>query len=302
MSERGANKKAIVGRAVWLVLAVVLSSVCLGTEPTTPATEEPASNTLHVAVIGASVSAGFGCGVKLADVLDVAIESPKTITDLSEGTFFLDPVGKTERIIQALTKDRSVTGVLKTETGPQEVVVTFDAQPPDVVIGLDFLFWFAYGDKDAATREVEMQKAFEFLEKLDCPILVGDVPTFAPSFMLDADQIPSAEELEVLNAMIVEWAKEHENVTVYPLAALVESVRNGEAIELDGKQHTFKPSEIFTIDKLHVTRTGIIAVTSIILKGLSHEGGPLADTKLILDMDEIAEKLEPEEAVAPVEE
>ena len=57
--------------------------------------------------------------------------------------------------------------------------------------------------------------------------------------------------------------------------------------------------EVLAIDRLHVTKTGPVAVTVMVLETLSHEGGPLATKKLTLDL--IAEKLTPEEATAPTE-
>jgi len=302
MRGGGARRRAVLGVTLWLISAVAFSLPCLGAEPSQAETQEPASDTLRIAVIGASVSAGFGTGIKLADVLDAAIESPKTITDLSELTFFLDPEGYGEQVVMALGR-KSFSGVMiDPDGGEQEVVMTITEDPPDAVIGIDFLFWFAYGDMEAAERKALLQKGLAFLEKIECPVLVGDVPKVPKSFMLDADQIPSDEELEVLNAMIVEWATAHERVTVYPLAALIESIRKGEPVEINGEERTFKPSEVFTIDRLHVTKTGIVALTALILETLSEEGGPLADAKLVLDPDRIAERVKPQEATAPAEE
>jgi hypothetical protein len=302
MSGRGAIGRAVVCVAVWLLLAIVASSVCLGAESAQPAEQEQAPEGVHIAVIGASVSAGFGTGIKLADVLDAAIESPKTITDLSSILFFLDPEGNAEKSIVALTQDSYQGRMVNADGDEIPVVVTFEKDPPDVVIGLDFLFWFGYGDKDTAARKAELRKGFEFLEKLDCPVVVGDLPTFAPSYMLGEELIPSDEELAALNDMIVEWAKAHERVTVYPLAALVESIRKGEPVEINGKERTLKSKDVFQLDRLHVTKTGIVALTASVVELLAQEGGPLANADVCLDPDTIAERMTAEEAAVSPEE
>ena len=205
------------------------------------------------------------------------LESPKTITDDSSALFFLDPVGRTKEIAEKL-----------------------DENAPDLVIGIDFLFWFGYGNKTADARKAELKEAFEFLEELECPVLVGDLPAFEKSFVLSEEQIPSDKELAVLNGMIAEFAKKHEHVSVYALAALLESIRAGDAVTINGRERTLKLSEVFTVDRLHVTKAGLVAVTAMVLESLAQEGGPLADTELTLGPDELTEELPAEEAAAPV--
>jgi hypothetical protein len=300
MSARTRTGKAVVWAAVWLLL-VVVSTAAFGAAPETGEAQETQTPTLHIAVIGASVSAGFASGVTLADVLKAAVDEPMTVTDLSDVTFFLDPMAHGKEAVESLTQSPPMTGVAQTPGGPQEVIITLEKDRPTVVIGIDFLFWFAYGEKGPDARKADLQKGFKFLEQLDCPILVGDLPAFAAGFMIGAEQIPSADELEALNAMIVEWAKKHKNVTVYPLAALVESIRAGQPVTINGEERTLKASEVFAVDKLHTTKQGLITVTVMVLETLSQEGAPLAGKTLTLDPDRLAEKLKPEEAAVPAE-
>ena len=74
----------------------------------------------RVGVLGANMSAGFGTGRTLADILHTAIRAPNEVFDTADPFFFRDP----------LAAGRKATADL------QERKAT-------LVVGLDYLFWFA---------------------------------------------------------------------------------------------------------------------------------------------------------------
>ena len=173
--------------------------------------------TFRISVIGASISAGFGSGTRISQVLDVAIDAPKAISDKSTMSFFMDPVGKAHRIMPAIYKSK-----------------------PSLVVGVDFLFWFGYGPGSTESRIRRVQGALRLLDKLECPVIVGDLPQFFESFMLPGEVIPAKSDLDKINKLIHAWAKKKKNVYVYPLATLVEDIRAGNTILVNGKKSFFQ--------------------------------------------------------------
>ncbi len=270
MSGKKPSAKTVIFLVVWLILAIVASLPSLATDPKQLSTQEPESETLHIAVIGASVSAGYGLDVRLSEVLDAAIGDRKTITDLSSALLFLNPLGYANEVGQKLKKDA-----------------------PSVVIGIDFLFWFAYGEKDFNTRKKDLQQALRLLEKLKCYIVVGDLPKFSESenIVLGSNAIPSDEELRVLNRIIQRWGKKNKKVTIFPLCSIVESIKKGEPIEINGVRKTYRQEQIFQPDGVHATQMGLISLAAIVLEKLSDDGCPLADSEVLLDPNLIAAKM-----------
>jgi hypothetical protein len=71
---------------------------------------------------------------------------------------------------------------------------------PDIVVGIDFPFWFAYGfvgGEELKAREAKLDEGLNLLEKLTMPVLLGDLPdmTGAQKRMLSPTQIPSPDVL-----------------------------------------------------------------------------------------------------------
>jgi hypothetical protein len=193
----------------FLALLLALAPFAQSPAPATPpsaAAAAPATPAVlaRPAVLGASVSAGFGlqrdagrpldlAGV-LAELLLVETEEP---LDGSSQWLFTDPERMAREKAEALL-----------------------AREPSVLFAVDFLFWFAYGVKQSEERHLErFEQGLKLLDRFPCPIVVGDVPDMsravdAPVKMIRADQVPEPAVIARLNARLHEWAAERPSVCV----------------------------------------------------------------------------------------
>lgn len=209
-------------------------------------------------MLGASLSAGFACpwneedqpvnrAVRLRKALGaVWTGSEVRIRDLSDGSTFLDPVGK-----QGPRVDRAVK------------------VDPAIVIAVDFMFWFGYGYPRGAD-EVESRLALQreglaILERLgtDCPIVVGDYANMegADPRMLHPQQVPSAKALARLNEELNAWAAQRSNVILFPLAKWAADMKKqGRDVQVDGERLTLDPDLIMQTDGLHPRPIGVAIV------------------------------------------
>ncbi|HMN95091.1 MAG TPA: hypothetical protein PKC43_13890 [Phycisphaerales bacterium] len=227
----------------------------------------PASLLARISLIGASVTAGFGASidvegdvegdggsrrlpVNLGHVLAQSLASAAP-PDLVAGTmfFFMDPRGNGTRFAR-----------------------TALSRQPSLLIALDFLFWFGYGvmpENDEAQRMALLEEGLALLDPFTCPIVVGDFPDMSEAVgrMLSASQMPRAETLEALNARLRAWAAERENVILFPLARLVQSLRSGEAIRI-GENEWPARAPMLQPDRLHPTAEGMIALAQQIVEEL----------------------------------
>lgn len=217
-----------------------------------------------IAVIGASASAGFGIvekimisedatqlqAVSLTDVLKKASQGEEVVVlDLSSGGFFARPI----RYGQA-----SVTRANEWNA--------------DLVVGIDFLFWFLYGSgdlngdaiTDESARLTKLEEGLRQLGELKAPLIVGEVPDMSPAVgkMLIKSQMPDLKTIEAANKRIHEWAETRPNVGVLPLFDLITSLRSGKPFEI-GKHH-WDPSkegvELILPDRLHPSLEGLVAL------------------------------------------
>jgi len=178
----------------------------------------------RVAVIGASVSAGYGLGLdahkkplNLTRVIESGLLAEHaSVIDASSELTFLDPRRSTKSALKAL-----------------------EAGDPTLVVALDYLFWFGYGaawggeDKRLAALELGLQS----LEGLQCPILLGDFPDMRSALkakkpILPAVAVPEPATLEKLNERLATWAKEHPNVILVPLSKLMGALLAGEQMRV----------------------------------------------------------------------
>lgn len=249
-----------------LLLLAALQTVA--PEPTAEASApEPALERVHL--LGASVSAGFGLSKELevqfdlADFLPLALgDSAGTISDGASSGFHRDP----------------------RNTGREQVEEALAAEPT-AVVAVDFLFWYAYGfRRSCESREELLEVGLAALERLDCPVLVGDLPDMSaatggePPFpgsrtMLVEAQIPDLACLERLNSRIHAWAGEREQVHVYPLAHLTRQTRAGGTLELRGNRwDEERKAGLLQADLLHATVAGAAAMVVSIADALERAG------------------------------
>lgn len=207
-----------------LVLAAACQQTHIVPEPTAPAPEvAPLAQTAaydwgqtfeRIAVVGASSTAGFGlvsdggAKARLSDFLNAAIEPEHAIVyDGGSELLFLNPEG----------------------LGTAQIAAA-EAVGPTLLVGIDFLFWFFYGDgATTADRLARLEGGLALLERFDCPIVVGDLPYMikAAGGMIPWSMMPDAEGFAPANARITEWAAAHDNVTLVALDAVHEQLESG---------------------------------------------------------------------------
>ena len=171
----------------------------------------------RVVVIGASASAGFVLAepfggtnterCKLHRYLDAAIAAPHApVKNFASALFFLSP---------------DALAVQETEAATN--------QQPTLVVATDFLFWFCYGQGDTdAERAAHFEAGLQALEKIRCPLLVGDIPDASSatnSGIISIDQVPSETARLAANACLKKWAATHPRVTIVPLAAFMRATK-----------------------------------------------------------------------------
>ncbi|MAF66285.1 MAG: hypothetical protein CMJ84_11595 [Planctomycetes bacterium] len=230
--------------------------------PQEPAAGPVAGNPFErVTVIGASASAGFGLSseleaqVRLGAVLACILPEGAGVRDLGTAAFFQNPASYGERLVTAAHDER-----------------------PTLVVGVDFLFWYAFGALPDASRPRLFERGLRELERLDCPLLLGDLPDVTHALagrgpfggpLLERGHLPPAPMLASFNARLYEWAAGRPNVTVAPLAAYTELVREGKDIELRGNR--WAPASLEDLlqeDLLHPTVEGSVAISILFLDTL----------------------------------
>lgn len=136
---------------------------------------------------------------------------------------------------------------------------------PDLVLAVDFMFWFGYGNvrpgDEGRKQRLELQrKALELLDRIECPIILGDYPDMngASARMLHPRMIPDEETLIELNARLRAWAAERPRVHLFPLAQWVKHLKeDGVTLPLEEGPVQSPPLYLLQADRLHATRLGV---------------------------------------------
>ena len=254
-----------------------------------------------VVVLGASVSAGFVDNF----VTRRADGEPNRSMRMAAALKILWPDGGVQLRDQAdllMFMDPVVRGKRQVKRG-QRV-------PADLVIGIDFMFWFGYGtaftvgDEQEARFKLQSQ-AFEMLESFDCPLILGDYPD-----MLDADKrmipgaaMPEPDTLKELNRRLYQWASERDKVNVFPLARWGESAKKGEySIRWKGRDLVVPIEKMLQSDRLHATKLGLVLLLHKLQSSVAvvlPQDHPLCATKRtaeqLIEVARLADELQPAE-------
>lgn len=210
---------------------------------------------LRIEILGASVSAGF-------------VDGPLSGGDPDNHTVPLQKVVRGWLQDGARVSSRAdVLMFTDAATRGEQQVTRAAKASPDLVLAVDFLFWFGHGAVDAGRDETEgrartrmLRRGLDLLDRMPCPIVVGDLPDVqgAAARMISPRAIPSAEVRDGLNAIVREWAKERPRVRVFPLAALVaEMKQKGVDLPLASGPLPTPPGGLMQGDRLHATCLGM---------------------------------------------
>lgn len=278
--------------ALFAALALAAVPACAQAEP--PRTQEPkdakeaqepqAKPRVHL--IGASVTAGFEDGpamgaseasetVPLRDVVAAWAGDAARVTSSN-------PFVMLQMFLGAEKHGRvQVDGALKAK--------------PDLVIALDFPFWFAYGFVRGGDERAVRGKRFEAglallaeVAALGVPVVVGDLPDMrgAERRMLSPDQIPSPAVLKELNARLAAFVAEHPKMRLVPLASLVATMKTeGVVLDFGAEKVKAPPGSLLQGDKLHANRLGMAHLGAVLqqeLRAAAGKDSPLAARELTL--------------------
>ena len=123
------------------------------------------------------------------------------------------------------------------EKNGSEYIQKIIEHKPTLVVGIDFLFWFAYGGTGLAEnipekRMKDFEYGLELLSKIKTPMILGDLPDMqkAVGIMLSAHQVPTPSTLKKLNTRLREWASNRSNVMIVNVNHLFSAAMNDEEI------------------------------------------------------------------------
>jgi len=211
----------------------------------------------RIEVIGASVSHGFtgaeafGGPKTKALALDLylgaALRMPHVLPrNLANSMFFMlpDDMGHTQ--IRQVLKDK-----------------------PTLVVGIDFLFWFCYGHGETDQDRLDhFEKGLSMLESVKCPLIIGDIPDASAALnrMLSPREMPSPEARAAANRRLKEWAAQHKQVTVVPVAEFMRAATANKELTVHGYALAAGTTRaLLQGDRLHPSRRGCAVLAVSIL-------------------------------------
>ena len=272
--------------AGFITLLLVLAQDAGTGQETSP--RVPQRTVGKVAIVGASVSAGFGVVVELMDeegpghskgmiaMKDVLMaadgEAEVTYLDLSSHLFFSRP-----REFARSAIDRTL------------------AWKPDLVLAVDFLFWFAYGYRPEGRRLDSLRVGLALLDELAAtgvPMVIGELPDLEGirSFVITEGQIPEGATIREANRIINDWASGRDNVGVVPIAGLSEELRQSGELVVGNYEWNREGTtqDLIAADKLHPTFDGLVCLVQameVTARGIEAPGGRLPP--LDLEVEEV---------------
>ncbi|MBX3744396.1 MAG: hypothetical protein KF833_03735 [Verrucomicrobiae bacterium] len=262
-------------------LLVILGFLAFGQPASVGAEARPTGSSIgRVAIVGASLSQGFGAppGWKAAVVASrrEPLENPIEHTSLF---FFVRPVAHGTALV-------SKTEVLK----------------PSLVVALDFLFWFGYGNVDAAgapmtsenDRFTLLDRGTALLEQFDCPVVIGDFPDMSAAVgrILAPGQVPQPATLAALNQRLRTWASSRTTIVLVSLAQWMDRIQAGQPIRIG--EHVFdndSTAKWLQEDRLHPSPEGLVALAMLVNERLIDRGF-LDPDATVNSLPEIARKME----------
>ncbi|QDV06154.1 hypothetical protein Poly30_16590 [Planctomycetes bacterium Poly30] len=187
-----------------------------------------------VRLIGASATDGFGNASELGTEGNVPL-----------ATFLSACLSDANAGVRLSEKSTSQFFMAPTVIGARQVTWARRGEP-SLVVALDFLFWYGCGvDRQRDPRRMTgLEKGLQWLETIDCPLIIGTIPDVTHALdgkgplggpIIHFFQLPSEEDRLAMNARILEWASERQNVAVVDLSASFHAIVAGEAIEIRGQ-------------------------------------------------------------------
>lgn len=232
IKDMGGYRHSQVWLACWLGLVASAPSCRSGGQ--SHPSQGPSLPLDRIAIVGASVSAGFG-GTPFGDAFTAAARRSK-VDAAANLMLFRDPIGDTKRQLDQAIAFKATT-----------------------IVALDLMFWDVYGSSDPAWHDQALTAALDRLEQARAGgawIVIGDVPliTTASEMLLPKEAIPAQGTLDAANERIRTFAT-REHVLLVPLGEWTAPLRAGAEVTLPGGEK--KPAaELMSIDGLHANALG----------------------------------------------
>jgi hypothetical protein len=233
----------------------------------------------RMVVVGASASAGFTESeplggprteqYRLSRYLDAAVLLVhEPVRNLANSMFFLQPEA----------------------AGRYQIDQALQSQPT-LMVGIDFLFWFCYGEGPTDKERLQrFEKGLKLLETVRCPLVLGDIPdaSGASNAMLPPDQIPSAATMSAANRRLKEWAAARRQIVIVSLSGFMRTAMADQALTIHG--HTVaagKTHELLQSDKLHPSAIGSAVLALAILDAFQSTRPSLATAEIRWNPNEV---------------
>jgi hypothetical protein len=232
---------------VWLAgwLGLVASSSACRTAAKPPVEVGPALPVERIAIVGASVSAGFG-GTPFGDAFRAATRP------CAAGTSSAEPGSAPSRCTAAVESWANLM-LFRDPIGETKLqLANAIGLHATTVVAVDLMFWHVYNVRDIEPALAELDKLYTS----GAWVLLGDVPliTTASEMLLPKSAIPPQEVLDAANARIAEWAK-RDRVILVPLAEWTAPLRAGGEIEIAPGEKV-PAASLMAIDGLHANALG----------------------------------------------
>ena len=257
-----------------LVLALFAAASLAGAQDAAPALFQ------RVVLLGASATAGFEeselmggpktAQYRFANYVEAALTTPhEPVATQASALLFFQPEAVMEKQVAATVAAR-----------------------PTLVIGLDALFWFCYGaGLTAEQRTARFEAGLRLLERLDAPLVIGDLPDAARAVggMLSATDMPDAATLARCNERLAAWAAGRKNVAVFPLARLMAAAAANGEFTLSGLTwENGKSAALIRADHLHPSRHALAALAIATLDTAARTANPpLAPDTINRDLETV---------------
>lgn len=244
---------------VFLILSVLLGGCFQYTNSTTLE---------RVAVTGASVTAGWGLQtppikgefggypINLKHIVDAMILAPhEEVAYFGEPMFFTRPVVYGSKLIDEITE--------------------YD---PTLIVAVDYLFWFAYGNVGFAGEKYRINKFKEglsILENIQSHLIIGNIPDVRKAIgkVLSASQVPAVETIQKMNNMLRSWALLHPKVKVLNVYELYKDLLDDATLTTSSYTWPAGSQEkLLQKDMLHTTFEGTVAVSLVVADAIGLEG------------------------------
>lgn len=244
---------------VFLILSVLLGGCFQYTKPITLE---------RVAVTGASVTAGWGLQtppikgdfggypINLKHIVDAMILTPhEEVAYFGEQKFFTRPVVYGSKLI--------------------DEIIEYD---PTLIVAVDYLFWFAYGNVGFAGEKYRINKFKEglsILENIQSHLIIGNIPDVRKAIgkVLSASQVPTVETIRKMNNMLRSWALLHPNVKVLNVYELYKALLDDATLTTSSYTWPAGSQEkLLQKDMLHTTFEGTVAVSLVVADAIGLEG------------------------------